>query len=219
MEGEKMKFDYIIEAITFSMFVIGVCLVVLGRYHFSLRNRAIKFRNKTKTFVLDYKNTEYWKAKRRERIDIEIYESISFMRNITALGNGRHTGSDYLLTQLADRDCNLKNAYSKMLSQLRMNKKREAVEAFSEETGTSMGKEFAGLILQWDELDPAALSEILLSHQKAIKEARMTARKKRDETISDIIYLPIVANVMMICINCIYTTYYLQQQEMFKMFF
>ena len=214
-----MNFDYVIEIITVVMFASGVYLAVSGEYSFSLRNRATKLSDRTKNIVWDIKSNEYWKTKRREQIDIEIYESISFMRNITALGNGRDTGSDYLLSQLVERDCSLKPAYARMLSLLRINKKQEAAEAFADETGTVMGKEFAGLLLQWDELDPGALSEILLSHQKAIKEARMTARKKRDEAISDIIYLPIVANVMMICINCIYTTYYLQQQEMFKMFF
>lgn len=219
MEGEKMVCNYSVEILIFIIFSAGIFLAFSGDFRFNIRNRAEKIANKTKGFLWDFRNTEYWKAKRREQIDIEIYESLSFIRNISALGKGRNIGSDFLITQLAERDCILKAAYMKMLSLLRMNKRREAAEAFAEETGTVMGREFAGLLLQWDELDPVALSEILLSHQKTIKEARMTARKKRDEAISDIIYLPIVANVMMICINCIYTTYYLQQQEMFEMFF
>jgi len=214
-----MEFHYLVETAIFIIFSIGIYLAFSGGFRFSLRNRAENIANKTKGVLWNLSNAEYWKEKRRGQIDIEIYESISFIRNISALGKGRNIGSDYLITQLADRDCILKPAYVKMLSLLRLNKRREAAEAFIEETGTVMGREFAGLLLQWDELDPADLSEILLSHQKAIKEARMTARKKRDEAVSEIIYLPIVANVMMICINCIYTTYYLQQQEMFEMFF
>ncbi len=214
-----MKADYCVEAAAMLICLAGNHMIFNGSQRFRLRHRIIKIPNKAEVFLRCLSNTGYMKHKRGEKADMEIYESISFMRNIMALGNGRNISADHLISQLAERDSQLKTAYIKMLSMLRVNKKAEAAEAFSDEAGTVMGREFAGLLIQWDELDPAALSEILLSHQKNIKEVRVTARKKRDEAISDLIYLPVVANVMMICINCIYTTYYLQQQEMFGMFF
>lgn len=214
-----MKADYCVEAAAMLIFLAGSHMIFNRSQRFRLKDRMIIIPHRAKSLLCCISKTQYMKHKRGEKADMEIYESISFMRNIMALGNGRNINADYLISQLSERDSQLKTAYIKMLSLLRVNKKAEAAEAFSDEAGTVMGREFAGLLLQWDELDPAALSEILLSHQKNIKEVRVTARKKRDEAISDLIYLPVVANVMMICINCIYTTYYLQQQEMFEMFF
>jgi hypothetical protein len=47
-----------------------------------------------------------------------------------------------------------------------------------------------------------------------MNEVSLTLRKKRDETISDLIYLPVVVNLMIVFINFIYVAYFLDQKEM-----
>ena len=126
---------------------------------------------------------------------------------------------DFVISRLARRDGSLKSAFLGMLSRLRVNQREEAMDFFASQLGTTRGREFAGILLQWDDLDPLALSEILLSHQKSISEIRMTDKIRKDETISDLIYLPVVLNVLVICVNFIFTSYYLKQQEMFQMLF
>jgi uncharacterized protein YneF (UPF0154 family) len=42
----------------------------------------------------------------------------------------------------------------------------------------------------------------------------MTVQKRRDETVSDLIYLPVVINVMLVFINFIYVGYFIDQKEM-----
>ena len=81
---------------------------------------------------------------------------------------------------------------------------------------TEIGKDFGRLLIQWDELDPGNLLETLLSHQKSIKERRITEMKKRDEMISDLIYLPAVVNVVLIFINFIYVGYFISQRDLFE---
>ena len=68
--------------------------------------------------------------------------------------------------------------------------------------------------VQWDEIDPKQVLETLQSHQKSIREARLTIQKRRDETVSDLIYLPVVVNIMLIFINFIYIGYFIDQREM-----
>lgn len=160
------------------------------------------------------------RLRRREqaRMDMEIYEGISFLRNLTVLGKGGAVSADYVLEQLAGHRALLQPVYSRTLHLLRLNQKREANLYFSQAVGTPIGRDFARLLMQWDEIDPKELLETLLSHQKNIKEIRTTAQKRRNETVSDLIYLPVVINVMLVFINFIYIAYFIDQREMLTMF-
>ncbi len=42
---------------------------------------------------------------------------------------------------------------------------------------------------------PESYRETLLSHQRSLREMRGSRQKKKDEMISDLIYLPVVMNV------------------------
>ena len=60
--------------------------------------------------------------------------------------------------------------------------------------------------------------ETLLSYEKTMKAVRVTEQKKRDEIISDLIYFPVVLNILVIFINFIYIAYFIDQKEMLQMF-
>jgi hypothetical protein len=100
---------------------------------------------------------------------------------------------------------------------LRKNQKEDAIQSFIETVGSEFSKDFARLLTQWDEIDPRELTETLLSHQKNIREVRLTVQKRRDEMISDLIYLPVVVNVMLVFLNFIYVAYFLEQKQMLTM--
>lgn len=151
---------------------------------------------------------------RQEKSDIEIYEAISFLRNITIVGKGSTLSADAVLEQLILHRGSLCSVYGKTLSLLRQNQKEEAIAYFSETVATEISKDFARLLIQWDEIDPKQVLETLQSHQKSIREARLTIQKRRDETVSDLIYLPVVVNIMLIFINFIYIGYFIDQREM-----
>ncbi|NLY70928.1 MAG: hypothetical protein GX076_04515 [Clostridiales bacterium] len=160
----------------------------------------------------------YLVKQKKEKMDIEIYEAISFLRNITSIGGG-YTSADSILDQLKEHRGLLSPIYSRMLRLLRQNQKEEAINYFYNAVGTEISKDFARLLIQWDEINPKDLMEILLSHQKNIKEVRLTIQKRRDEMISDFIYLPVVFNVMLVFINFIYVSYLIDQKEMLTMIF
>ncbi|MDX9888012.1 MAG: hypothetical protein RBS51_01985 [Anaerovoracaceae bacterium] len=198
------------------LWIGGVLLLLFpkkpGKLHQRLAGLRVETRNKIG-------KTTFFQRRKHQEVDREIGESISFLRNLLLLGTGRRMSRDFVISRLAKRDGFLKPGFLGMLSRLRVNQRQEAMEFFAAYAGTTRGKEFAGVLLQWDDLDPLALSEILLSHQKSIGEIRMTEKIRRDETISDLIYLPVVINVLVICVNFIFTSYYLKQQEMFQMLF
>lgn len=151
---------------------------------------------------------------KRERVDIEIYEAISYMRNMASIGAGKSLSSDSLIEQLVIQNGILKKAYAKVLHLLRQNRKDEAIEYFANEAGTNISKDFARLLIKWDDINPGQLQETLLSHQKNIRQTRMTSLKSKAETVSDLIYLPVVVNIMLIFVNFIYIGYYIDQKEM-----
>lgn len=198
------------------LFIIGTFVLFTPKNSGRLQRSLEKVKEKGKNKFIKH---SIFQRRKQEEINREIGESISFLRNTLLLGTGRRVSRDFLISRLASREGVLKRGYLGMLSRLRVNQREEAIDFFATHAGTARAREFAGLLLQWDELDPLALTEILLSHQKSLSEIRMTERIRRDETISDLIYLPVVVNILVVCVNFIFTSYYLKQQEMFEMLF
>ncbi|MDD2217843.1 MAG: hypothetical protein PHW03_00830 [Eubacteriales bacterium] len=155
---------------------------------------------------------------RREKVDKEVYEAMAFIRNFTA-ATGGSVGSEFILEQLADRESPLKQTYIKALGLMRLNKLKEAELLIAENADTEAGRSLASLLLNWDEMKPEQLIEILETRSRSIREIYITGRKRREEILSDIIYFPVVVNVFMIFINFIYIGYFMQQKELLKMLF
>lgn len=158
-------------------------------------------------------------SRKKEKMEKEIYEGIAYLRNLTVMDRGKKVGSDFIISRLSEQGGLLQPLYLKMLSLLRINKKETARELFANGVGTIMGRNFGNLLLQWDEINPEELTETLLSYQKTIKEIRITNQRKKDELISDLVYLPVVVNIVFILINFVYVGYFLEQKDMLELFF
>ena len=207
--------------------IAALFILLIGVYLCSTRRKRLLIYTKRTNLFKRYIKTVYNvyisnfnKHKGMKGIEREIYEAISFMRNLITLDNRHQIRGDILIEKLAERKGVLQKVYIKMLGSLRLNNMNEAVEIFKEETGIhSEENEFASLLIQWDEMSPKELSEILISIQRAARERRVTRLKKRDEMLSDLIYLPVVLNVLVIFINFLYISFYLEQQENLINFF
>lgn len=214
--------------LSFTLFLSGSILLLIGsglilsEYYGFRKRRAKRWRIQIQAY-------DWWghrplsllkgiiDQRKREKMDLEIYEAISFLRNTTAIGKGAASSTDTIIEQLADHRGLLAPVYGKMLRFLRQNQKENAIQSFIETVGSEFSKDFARLLTQWDEIDPRELTETLLSHQKNIREVRLTIQKRRDEMISDLIYLPVVVNVMLVFLNFIYVAYFLEQKQMLTM--
>ncbi len=155
---------------------------------------------------------------RKQKMDREIFESLTFLRNLASIDKGRTSSTDYIIEKLSEHNGLLQPIFIKMLNLLRINQLKEAAEFFSQTVGTTAGRDFAGLLLQWDKLGPSELIETVLSYEKTLKAIRLTDQKRKDEIISDLIYFPVVVNIFVIFINFIYVAYFIDQKEMLQMF-
>lgn len=160
----------------------------------------------------------YIKKFREQKMDREIFESIIFLRNLASIEKGRSCGTDAVIEKLSEHNGLLQPIFIRMLHLLRLNQSKEAAALFSDKVGTPAGRDFAGLLIQWDKLEPGELLETLLSYEKSMKAARLTDQKRRDEIVSDLIYFPVVVNILLIFINFIYIAYFIDQREMLQMF-
>ena len=182
-----------------------------ARWRIEIRKKAVGF-TKCPTVLLCV--FQKW---RNRKAEIELAETVSFLRNTIILGNGRAIGANALLEQLAARGGTLSPAYARMLRLLRQHQAAAAAEAFTAAAGSEYAADLARLLVYWDAIDPAMLLETLLSFQKGMSEKRTTAQKRRDEVLSDLLYLPVVTNVMLVFLNFIYVGYFIDQKEMLTM--
>ena len=216
----------------FSIYILAAGLITVGVLLIQGRQNVLRLHGRSRMLLFErrlrdtaelyskkIKLREWLKKRKGERIDKEIYESISFLRNIIALGNGRRVGSDYIIEQLSHKEGLLQPVYIRMLRFLRVGKLEEAVKSFSGEAFTPIALDFGDLLLKWDALDPLELTEILISYQKNIKEVKSTSQRKQDEIISEFIYFPVVLNIFIIFINFIMVAYFMEQQYMFNMLY
>lgn len=155
---------------------------------------------------------------REQKMDKEVFESITFLRNLASVEKGRTCSTDYIIEKLSEHNGLLQPIFIKMLNLLRINQPKEAAALFTEKVGTPASRDFAGLLIHWDKLEPCELVETLLSYEKSMKAVRLTEQKKKDEIISDLIYFPVVVNILVIFINFIYVAYFIDQKEMLQMF-
>ncbi len=172
-------------------------------------------RNKTGPFAVIFRWIRSYRGKKMDR---EIFEAITFLRNLASIEKGRTSSTDSIIEKLSEHNGLLRPIFIRMLNLLRVNQPKEAAASFSKKVGTPASKDFAGLLIQWDRLEPAELLETLLSYEKSMKAVRLTDQKRKDEIISDLIYFPVVINILVIFINFIYVAYFLDQREMLQIF-
>lgn len=216
-------------------FLSGVCLLMGGgRWIWSLKRRAY-LRNSISQDIIKYRSFESFLKTRKQgsllerlyrriracqekKMDREIFESITFLRNLASIERGRNLSTDSIVEKLSEHNGLLQPIFIRMLNLLRINQVKEAAALFSQKVGTPAGRDFAGLLIQWDRLEPGELLETLLSCEKSMKAVRITDQKRRDEIISDLVYLPVVVNILVIFINFIYVAYFIDQKEMLQVF-
>lgn len=150
---------------------------------------------------------------KKEKYESEIYEGISYLRNLIVIERGAKMSTPWILEELADLQGVMQKHYLKLLHYVRVNHKEEGLSVFAKNMGTAIGADYGRLLLQWEEMDPNHWWETLRTYQTSIKEMKRTNQRKKDEILSDIIYLPVVINVMLVLINFIYVAYFIEQQK------
>jgi hypothetical protein len=210
-----MNLTYCVYSAISAAWVSGGWLLLPEKRRLEIRSRGQTRLHKTEG-ILRKAVATLRKRMEHERKEREIYEAISFLRNVTAIGMSNRMSADLALQKLSENKGLLSPAYAKTLSFLRLNKVAEAVAAFESAADCDIAGDFIRAVLQWDEIDPKELTASLISYQKSAKEMRITSQKRNDELISDLIYAPVVVNVLVIFLNFIFVAYFLEQKEMLQ---
>jgi len=155
----------------------------------------------------------FLQRQREDRTEKEIAQGISYLRNAAAMGRGDSMSTELLLSELASSSRLLSDVYYSMANYLRLGDPEAALRVMEEQVNVAVASDFGRVILQWEKLAPSLLMETLTSYQKAIEQVRLTKQKKWDELISDLIYFPVIMNVMLILINFIYVAYFIEQRN------
>ena len=201
------------------VFWIGISLLCLGDTG-DLRKRAKLYFEKTerKKGVLEKLKAMYFSLKSgltRDAVIMEISESLGYIRNIAILGRSSEISAQILLYELSDRSDKLKHLFGEMPRYLSTNDKELAARLFEESRIQSVPSGIGELLSYWDDIAPSEVLETVDAYQNILDEIRITAQKRRDEIISDIVYLPVVLNCMIVLLNFVYISFFLEQQNLY----
>ena len=157
-------------------------------------------------------------AKKKALVQRELYSALSILRNHASADSASVT-ADYILEQFAQTDGVLKDAFSGALRLLRTGRRAEAVSYFEAAVGVELARDFMSLILDWDAVPPRKLKQTVGAFQNALKETRTTELMRKNEVMSDLVYLPVVAGVLIVFVDFIYVAYFAEQRALLSELF
>lgn len=203
------------------LFSIGILLLGIfdsltllygGRRKLNIREKKAIIKNKIN-------NTAVLSNYRKRKINKEIYEGLSILRNIASTEKDKRASCEYIVQCLANRKSVLQKTYYRMLSLMRVGKVKEAENLLCNTCSTTIGEGYASILVKWEYTEQNDLQEIICSFQRSVAEVNITEEHKKEELISDLIYIPAMLNVLVVFINFIYTGFYAHQRELLKLLF
>ena len=167
-------------------------------------------------------------AKKQELVHKELYSALSVLRNHASADSGdapysrdagyNRTGAcvttDYLLEQFSLSEGALKDAFSGALRLFRTGRRAEAAEYFCAAAGVELARDFILLVLDWDAVPSRKLKQTVGAFQNALKETRTTELTRKNEVMSDLVYLPVITGVLIVFVNFIYVAYFAEQRAL-----
>ena len=158
-------------------------------------------------------------GRRKDRLMLELSESLAYIRNIAVLGQAGQISAEMLLSELSGFAKLLGPVFSDMAVSLRQGDNKKASEALYSALGESSARDIGSFLASWEDIPPAELLQSIDLYRSGIIEARLTRQRRRDEIISDLVYFPVVLNCMVVLLNFLYVAYFLQQKELLSFFF
>ena len=146
----------------------------------------------------------------------EVEDSLGYIKNIAILGRTSEISGESLLSELSDSSEKLKPLFGEMARYMRMGDKKDALAIFAKKTGLPIG--IGEILTGWDELPPSEVTKTVDAYISMLREERKTARKKKDELISDLVYFPVVLNCMMVLLNFVNVAFFIEQREALSLF-
>ncbi|MCQ2551972.1 MAG: hypothetical protein MJ148_01295 [Clostridia bacterium] len=155
-----------------------------------------------------------WRSNsKKEKLITELCDSLSYIKNITILGRGENISAELMLEELSEFSPSLGQVYISMARYISMNEKLLASEALYNEIGSDYAKDIGAFLASWEDIPQEELLSSIEAYLNVLREERVTKQKSKDELISDLVYFPVVINCMLVLLNFIYVSYFIEQEE------
>ena len=158
----------------------------------------------------------YRKKRDLKGMEKELYQGVIFLQNYAILQQNAPKGAIYTTEQLMNYMDKLKAPLELLVHYMRMNRGREGIQIFVSRVNSKYAEGFAKILVSLDEMKLDDVRETLEMFRQNIREENITMEKRRIESLSDLVYIPVICNVMLVFINFIYIAYYAQQKELFQ---
>lgn len=199
--------SYDTRKLPFILVILLTCYIIL--------TPVKKFGKKDSPFMIIIKMIRNMQNKKK---DIEIYRLLIQLKNIAITRQVKPYSADYTINQLIKFSKITKNALINFLILYDVGKEDEAYKKFTKEINTKMGNDFAMILLKLDKLNPLELVEQINIIKEKNREEHITEKHRKQNTVSDIIYFPIIIPVFILFLNFIMITIWIPKIESMMFF-
>ncbi len=178
-------------------------IIIIIFFLFIITSPGLTILNKRMPFAL---LLNLLKRHQQVKIDEEIYKAVSQLKNLVIAQKDAPMSAFFLIEQITRFTKKTRMIFSKTLVLLHEEDQEAAVEYFKSASGTKLGNEFGNIISKLDGLNPAELKEHLMQIQSAVRDEKVTNRLRQQELFSNLIFIPIIAASMVIILNFVIIT-------------
>ncbi|WP_304944599.1 hypothetical protein [Vallitalea guaymasensis] len=171
---------------------------------------VIKLGKKDSPFMLVIKMIKTMQNKKK---DTEIYRILIQLKNIAITQQDKPYSADYTINQLIKFSKLTRNALINFLMYYNIGKEDEAYKKFTKDINTQMGNDIGMILLKLDKLNPTELIEQIDIIKERNREKHITEKHRKQNAISDLIYLPIIIPVFILFLNFIMITVWIPRIE------
>jgi len=188
-------------------FVITM-LIIIAIYIVTTPKKQVAGINTPFHYVIEYLRKDY-----RRKIDFEIYNAVTQLKNVSISNIEKPLGSDFIIQTIMKFTSTTKPIFSRFLNLYRLGKIEDAHKYFVEATGTKLGEQFADILVKIDKINPAELKSQLELYQHNVSQERATDMQRKYEKYSNIIFIPSIALALLIILNFVIIVVYI---DLFK---
>lgn len=172
-------------------------------------NKKTPFHYLINLFVSEYRN----------RKNKEIYRAIVQLKNLSIIKANTNIGADFIINELNKFTNVTKPIFDKMLSLWYLNERKKAIEYFSNAIDTKEGKELALLFDKLDYIDTSELINQIELYQTNVRSERQTYYEKNNEARSNIAYGVVMLSAVIVLINFIIVTIFIDAINLYNSIF
>lgn len=154
--------------------------------------------------------------KYRKKKDAELYRAVLQLKNLAIARQDKPLGADFIIQQLMSFTDITRPIFANMLSNWRMGQEEEACEGFAKAIDTKQGEDLANIFLKLDKLNPIQMKQQLILYQSNVRAEKKTDKLKENEFTSILVFIPTIAQALMIVWNFVVIVVILEQINVIK---